>query len=79
VYVDWAYDTGEFRNLGNGRWEEWIKGRKVFSFVEQGRGKDGSVTLYDASRGIKVVLTSSEFRVYEGTRFAFKKSGQYVR
>lgn len=78
VYVVFAYSGGEFRVMDGGRWEEWQNGKLAFSFVETGRNAS-SVTLYDSSRGIRVVVTSSDFQVYSGESLLFKKKGQYVR
>jgi hypothetical protein len=73
-----SYNGGEFRSVGGGSWEEWQGGRKAYSFVEKSRSGSGA-TLYDASRGITVVITATQFTVYEGDVRMWSKAGKIVR
>lgn len=78
IFSVFGYDGGEFRSVGKGRWEEFQDGRKVFTFIELVRG-GGIIPLFDASRGITVEISSSQFSVSSGGSVIFTKAGKFIR
>jgi hypothetical protein len=64
-FNEWTYDGGKFVNKGGKNWQEFQDGRLAFSFQQVGERTTNSVTLYDASRDVRVKLAPGRATVSE--------------
>jgi hypothetical protein len=77
-YSVFAHKLGAFYDRGGNRWEEMQNGKVAYRFVQTGRTMT-SVTLYDDSRGLTVVLNMTDFRILSGNKELGKVPGKWVQ
>lgn len=77
-FTVFAYQGGEFRDVGHDKWQEFQNGGKAFEFRVTSRSSDHA-TLFDDSRGIEVVIRPTEFIVNSAGERLFSKAGHWAK
>jgi hypothetical protein len=73
----WVGEGRTFQQVAPGKWQEFYKGQKAFDFQEVTRTGD-IIHLHDTSRDISVVLSGSQAKVYQTSKYLFAYNGGFV-